>query len=436
MTAGKKILKFISSMRFAIILLVILAIACSLGSLVPQGKTYAWYAANYSERTAALILALHLDDAFHSWWFILITGFLCMNLLLCNLIRLPSLIRRTRSFSSFDTGKAEGPTLSSEFRGDVSSVFQSLKMPGPRETSVDGHRALFSSKNALGLWGAWICHLGVLLLILGYGLGQITYKDYVAYGVAGDTMAIGDTSLVLTIDDFRIDLREDDTVEQYTADITVRDLAVSPMGRSATISVNHPADLFGLRFYQNSTGWAARVSVMKEGQEIQDKVVCAGDYLAIADKPELVIYFNAFYPDYVFVQGSGPATLTGRLNNPAYLYSVYYQNQMLGMNVLMPSDVLTIDEYTVRFSEPQNYTLIHIKKDSFSWLAFVGGVIVMVGLLLAFYILPRKVWAVESESGIWTVEGSCRKGSVLFAKEFHEAVKRQNAIGEGADAQS
>ena len=68
-------------MKFAVALLVILAIACSLASLVTQGQTYSWYAQRYSERTAALIIALHLDDAFHSPWFITITAFLTLNLL-------------------------------------------------------------------------------------------------------------------------------------------------------------------------------------------------------------------------------------------------------------------------------------------------------------------------------------------------------------------
>ena len=34
-------------MRFAIILLLILVAACSAGSLVTQGQTYAWYAQQY-----------------------------------------------------------------------------------------------------------------------------------------------------------------------------------------------------------------------------------------------------------------------------------------------------------------------------------------------------------------------------------------------------
>ena len=126
MAAGKRFFRFISSMKFAIILLVILAIMCSIGSLVTQNQSYSWYAARYSERTAALIIALHLDDAFHSWYFILITAFLCINLLFCNIIRLPGLVKRTRN----------GGTL----------------------------------RERLGIWGAWITHVGVLLLILGFGL--------------------------------------------------------------------------------------------------------------------------------------------------------------------------------------------------------------------------------------------------------------------------
>ena len=82
MNTIKRICKFIASMRFAIILLVALALACSIGSLVTQGQSYDWYAQHTSERAAALILALGLDDAFHSAWFIVITAFLCVNLLL------------------------------------------------------------------------------------------------------------------------------------------------------------------------------------------------------------------------------------------------------------------------------------------------------------------------------------------------------------------
>ena len=95
----KKIGRFLSSMPFAIALLVLLAAACAFSSTISQGLSYEQYAAEYGERTAGLIIALRLDDAFHSWWFIGLSAFLCLNLLCCNLIRLPALLKRVRTFT-------------------------------------------------------------------------------------------------------------------------------------------------------------------------------------------------------------------------------------------------------------------------------------------------------------------------------------------------
>ena len=95
MTILKKIRKILGSMPLAITLLVMLAAACAVCSAVPQGQTYEWYTGQFGERTAAVIMALHADDAYHSWWFLTLSGFLCLSLLMCNLIRVRPLIRRT-----------------------------------------------------------------------------------------------------------------------------------------------------------------------------------------------------------------------------------------------------------------------------------------------------------------------------------------------------
>ncbi len=212
-------------------------------------------------------------------------------------------------------------------------------------------------------------------------------------------------------------------MEQYTADITVHhmDPAGQIKSESGTISVNHPADIFGMRFYQNSTGWAADVTVLENGEELQKETVCAGEFLPVADKQELVVYFNAFYPDYVRTAGSMPATASSKLNNPAYLYSVYYNNEIIGMNVLTGDDTITIDDYEVIFSDPQTYTLIQVKRDSFQWLALLGGIVTTLGLVLSFYVQSQKVWAVQNEDGSWTVSGYSRKGGVIFKERFNAA---------------
>ena len=119
-----------------------------------------------------------------------------------------------------------------------------------------------------------------------------------------------------------------------------------------------------------------------------------------------------------------PKTASGQILNPAYLYTVYYKGSVLGMNVLLQEEELTIDDYVVTFSEPQNYTLIQIKKDSFTGLALAGGLLTMLGLLMALYLLPVKACAVRDEDGTWSVTASGRKGGAIFREQFEKAVRR------------
>ncbi len=418
----KKTLRFFMSMKFAVILLVILAAVCAAASFITQNQTYEWYSAVYNERAAALILAFHLDDAFHSWWFILITAFLVLNLLSCNLVRLSGLIRRYKRENDPEKAVFPASAPTAVIQGDPSAAFEKLGMKNTSSgTTEDGKKYVFASKNRAGLWGAWICHLGIMLIILGFGLGQMTKETYAVYGVPGQTKLLGDTSLAVTIDDFSIDLREDDTVKQYIADITVTDLSsVSDRQadkESAEISVNHPAKLFGYTFYQNSTGWAGTLRACKDAALLQETVLLAGEYTEIEDRPGLVVYFNAFYPDYVLTD-QGPSTKTGSLKNPAYLYSIYYNGEMVGMNALMQDEEIKIDEYVVTFSDPQNYTVLQVKKDDFTFLALIGGLITAIGLFLAFYLVPAKAMAIENEDGTFIMKGASEKGGALFRDKF------------------
>ena len=430
----KKIWKFISSMRFAILLLVVLAVACSIGSLVTQGQTHSWYAAHYSERAASWIMALGLDDAFHGWFFIAVTAFLCLNLTLCNLIRLPRLVRAAKADGRAENAlKAEGD-VRAEGIADPKAVFRALHMPAPVECRDEaGREALFAAKNGAGRWGAWVCHLGILMLILGFGLGQMTQKQYTVYGVPGQTRQIGETSCYLTIEDFRVDTHADGSAAQYTSDITVENTAsAGPGGGSASISVNNPATLAGMKFYQNSTGWAADVEITRAGEPLQSDVLCAGDFLPVADKPDLVVMLNALYPDASAMHGAGMETVSDPPVDPAYLYSIYYQRQVVGQNTLMSGETITVDDYAIRFSNPRPYTLIQVKVDHFTWLALLGGLVTLAGLALALYVQPAKAWAVRTGGG-WTVCGQCRKGGAVFRDRFMEAVGRANETDRGKE---
>ena len=422
----KKYTRFFFSMKFALILLGILIIACIAGSVIPQGEIPSYYMSGYGQNGGGAILALGLDDVFHCPWFVILTVILCLNLIGCNIIRFPSLLNRTRS------GFTPEKYLSSDASGNRVELFRSrdpetlfLKcgfrnlMKGQ---SAEGRPYVYGVKNKAGIWGAWLCHLGILIVIIGFGLGQMKQVKYAVYGIPGQTKPIEDTQYELTIDDFEVALRDDDTVEQYTASITMRDTGTGKEASGQT-SVNHPCTLFGMRCYQNSTGWAATVQIWKDDELIQENVLCAGEYVNVEDKEGLSVMFSAFYPDYARGEDGMPVSISSRMNNPAYLYRLYYHNEILGMNVLEGKEAITVDAYTIIFTDPQSYTLIQIKRDPYTWLAAIGAVIMMVALILAFYLRTAEVYASRSEDGSWPVSGYSRKGGEDFVDMLKEKYK-------------
>ena len=417
-------------MKSAIGILIVLTLACTAGSVIPQGKALSWYTANYSERMAGAILLFSLNDVFHCGWFVVLTIVLCLNLFGCNLIHFPRLVKRTRE--GFDAGKRIAGAKAETALGsckDARAVFSSLGFRHVQELSTeDGREAFYAVKNRIGLWGAWFTHLGMLVVILGFGLGQMLKMETSVYGVPGQTKPVEGTSLALTIDDFTIDLREDETVEQYTAALTLTDTGTGE-SRSGECSVNAPLSLFGYKFYQNSTGWAATMEVRKEGEVIQEELLCAGEYAAVEDLPDLTVTLAAFYPDYAQDAQGRPRTASSSVVNPGYLYRIYYKEQVLGMNVLTGEEVINVESYTIRFKDPQSYTLIQIKRDPFTPLAAVGGLTVLLALFVAFYLRTAELWAVRGTDGLYLVWGTSKKGGV----EFADTVRQKLEPAEGQD---
>ena len=410
----KKIWKFLGSMRFAIILLVILAAACAGGSFITQGLSFDEYKALYSERAAGLIVGLGLDDVFHAWWFLTLTAFLCGNLLLCNLLRLPQLRKRTKDAA--DPAKAGVPAVTLEGIADPDALLAKLRMPRAVESrDAEGRPLRFSVQNRIGLWGAWVCHLGILLLILGFALGQMTKEEYTVYGVPGEVKQIGETDYQLYIRDFRIDRNGDGSVEQYASELTVLNCADESdiLAQDTTASVNHPGSAFGFKLYQNSTGDAAKLTIGTEAGEAREKWLCAGEVIALKQDGSVSISLKGCDPAYAAAE-DGSAV-------PGYSYlvsigsQVYQGLQAEGERIpaLLPNEVC--------FTEAGSYTLIQIKRDRFTPLALLGGLITLLGLFLAFYLQTRKVWAVQTEDGAWTVHGSSPKGGALFAERVKEA---------------
>lgn len=417
----KKILNKLFSMKVAIAILILLIIACVCGSVIVQGYSQNYYLNIYSEKTVHLIMALGLNDVFHTWWFIILTIFLCISILGCNLLRYKPIINKMKSYKKENFIKND-LVLNCEYYPE-----ELFEKTGFKKIQKDNN-TLYSCKNLIGLWGAWLTHLGILIIIVGFAIGQVTTVKYTVYGCVNDTLQVEDTDLELTINSFDINLREDETVEQYISNITLTDNKTG-QSFSGDTSVNHPSTLHGYKVYQNSTGWAARVCFWNGEEVLECTKLCTGEYMTIENLPGLYVLFNAFYPDYVNVDGN-PMSQTSKLNNPGYLYTVYYNNNILGMNVLN-KDYISLEgpngeDFRITFQDPEPYSLLQLKKDNSTGIVFVGSILLLIALYIAFY-MPTMEMLAEEKDGKWDVYIKSKKGNVLLKDRI--ILENQNIRG-------
>ncbi len=99
----KSLYELLSSMRFAISLLSVLAIASIIGTVLQQHQPYSDYEFEFGRFWFAAFDKLGLYNVYHAWWFIVILMFLVLSTSLCIYRNLPLMLREMRSFREHAT---------------------------------------------------------------------------------------------------------------------------------------------------------------------------------------------------------------------------------------------------------------------------------------------------------------------------------------------
>ncbi|WP_206950890.1 cytochrome c biogenesis protein ResB [Trinickia acidisoli] len=94
----KHAIELLSSMRFAIALLVVLAIASIVGTVLTQDDPYPNYVNQFGPFWADIFRALGLFTVYSAWWFMLILGFLIVSISLCVVRNGPKMIADAKSW--------------------------------------------------------------------------------------------------------------------------------------------------------------------------------------------------------------------------------------------------------------------------------------------------------------------------------------------------
>ena len=411
----KKITDFIQSMTFGVILLGLIVLCSLIGSLIPQNAEAMTYVRYYPD-WYQIIFTLQWDHIFTSWYFILLSALLCVNLVFCSVVRIARLAKTKPQAYENALGLSR---QAEQADGEELSRIRTY-LEGRRCRKIEKDGITVYAKNDAGWYGSFLTHLGLLLTIIFFGAAMYLPVITDQPCMPKDSLRMDDGTEIY-VDSFRI---EDETGRlDFTSVINI----ILPDGRESglkEISVNHPAGIGQYKVYQQTYGTKGSVTAERNGKTdrfwLEEK-----DFLS-ADG-ENGIWFDALYPGFV-TGPDGRTTLiestSGHYENPVYVFT-----KMEGGNAEMmmafPGDTLEIGDLRFTFDEPTEYPGLRIKKTPHlsNLLLLASFLIMTVGIWLAMFVQPVIVSV--SEDG-YTVLGPKPEGTKIDLRRIVRKGERKS----------
>ncbi|MGO2745588.1 cytochrome c biogenesis protein ResB [Microbacterium sp.] len=385
----------LTSMRTAIVLLLVLAIAAIPGSIFPQrmadpnGVTQ-WEADNPD--LFPVLDAMNMFDVYLSPWFSAIYLLLFISLVGCVIPRVkhhikalrarpprtPARLKRLEDYREvvrpLDVSVAEAVEASdAEASRSVDVAQKQLKALGYRVERYDKGRT-YSVSAERGYWretGNLIFHIALVGVLLAVGLGGSFAYTGQRVVVEGQTFVntlldyesmnrgrfVGDDALSpysMTLDSFDVTYQEYGSAASgqagnFSANMTVRQNGES---HEDSVRVNHPLNIAGDKVYLLGNGYAPTVTVRNADDEVvfsnsvpflpQDTSLTSLGVIKVTDgMPEQLGIAAFFYPSAVKNENGAFASAHGDLLAPLLTLRVYEGD--LGIDDGTPKSVYVLD---------------------------------------------------------------------------------------------
>jgi cytochrome c biogenesis protein len=478
------------SMRTALILLLILAAAAVIGSLLPQIPNSPERVGRYLDDHGAwgtFLFRAGFFDVYGSWWFALITTLLFISLAACLFPRTRALVRALRQ-RPVQARELDGFRHHAELRvgadpADVAAGAVRYLRRRRFRVSRQGE-GVAAEKGVLREVGSLLFHGAFFLLLLGVIVGKGTGFTGRAVVTEGETWVDarlnyagqirtgryfggGHTGIGIELLDFEDSYRRSGLPIDFVSRVRFLDRDGRPAGVEE-VRVNHPVSRGGLRIFQEGFGWAPVVTASIDGAPLWSSPIemtrdqapegvpatampWRGAIKLTAPEPDVMVTLE-LWPDY---RAFANLQLTGRPTpmlvrfDPYIRYSVYVGRiadpapstiDTTGLERVARgdlraagtsrTDVPEAGALTLSFPELRQYSVLLISRDVGIPLVLAAAILVLVGLIPALYVSRRKVWirAEPAPGGaLVKIGGFALQRKDAFEEEFDRIVR---AIGE------
>ncbi|RUM89202.1 MAG: cytochrome c biogenesis protein ResB [Thermovibrio sp.] len=423
----KALYDFFSSVKLAIFLLLTLAVTSIVGTIIEQQQDPEKYLMEYGETTYKILKFLGFTDVYHSWWYVALLTLLAINLIVCSIKRLPKIWKvamepRKTLPPGYEKGLKISNTITlsagiSEIKEKLLEVLKSkkYKVEVSKEDEKEVH--IFADKNVFSRFGVYIVHLGVLVVLIG-GLttALFGFRGYMnlAEGTSSNLVSyfsgpkIIELPFYVKCNKFKIDFYPSGMPKAYISDLSIIENGKEVLRKE--IKVNEPLKYKGIYFYQASYGQgeAFLKIVDKRGQRVVG--VAFGQPIKLGEGTYLRI---------VSIDGN---TMTVGIE--------FIRNGKVEQGVIKPFVMYRVPgtDKTIAMVDfkPVFYTGLQVSKDPGTWIVWVGSSILIIGLIVAFFIPHKRIWArIEKRGDNKTrlvIGGLANKGSEGLATEIEEVL--------------
>ena len=462
----------LTSMRTALILLLLLAVAAIPGSLFPQRsqnpiQVKQFFAEN--PETAIWLDRLSLFNVFSSPWFSAIYLLLFISLIGCVLPR------------SIEHLKAIGakPPLTPKYldRMEFYTEIKKIDLDKVEKFLRKKHFRIRRDENSISAekgyareTGNLLFHLSLVLILLAVGIGSLLGSRGDAIVNVGDRFINTPTSydilsfgkyqaedslppFSLTVTDFKA---EYDPVTNAAIDYVLTVLTANPAGSKEIkkiIKVNQPLAYGSTKIYLQANGYSPIVIVRDKSGKIifdgptpflpQDANLSSIGAIKIPDMDPQIGFVGSFLPTADRDPIRGGFSSYPEVLDPRLLVSIWKGD--LGLNTGIPQSVYRIDtskmeriglkalvlnesydfgEGSITFTGWKSWVNLQIVNDPGKGFALVGAILAILGLLISLFTRQRRIWV--KQSGKTQVAGLAKNGIPGLEQEIDELVKEMS----------
>ena len=415
----KRLIAWISDLRVAIGLLILIAAASGLGTFVPQKEAAALYHRVYDAEPwlglfdGDAILALQLDHVYSSSWFLALLAWLGLALILCSWRRQWPALQAALRWIDYQTPRqlsklTLAETISvSDSKASLSRLEGLLQARG-WELQPKGDR-LAARKGVLGRVGPLLVHAGLVVLMVGAAWGSLGGQRMERFLAPGNELELlnsrGETQVSVSLERFGVERDPAGRPEQFSSLLKLTP-GQGQEASNAEISVNHPLRYRGMTLYQ--ADWALSALQVQLGKSPILE-------LPLQSFPQLGEQVWGIVlptrPD-----GSNPVLLA--LSSEQGPVTAYSADAEILANLIPGGEAVEVEGIPLRVAGIIPASGILLKRDPGVPLVYGGFAIALVGGALSL-IATRQIWAIaEAGNQKLHVAGLCNRNLTALANEL------------------